>query len=319
MKGFVGFTRRSHLPSRLVQLNTKVDRTLLRVTSEYDTLKRVILGTGVGMKAEPTEIINETTRKTTMTGRYPSGIDTETELRAVETTLTEAGVDVLRPDVLTDAPLVSDQTCPRDLGFMIEDLFFVARSKFGSRNAEMPGIERIIAHLPAENVVQTPPDHHLEGGDVVLAPGLVYVGLGQRSNLKAIEWLAATLAARGIERDVVLVRHEALHLDCCWNVIGPDVALWCPEVAPSMRTISGDAYYPSYQYLRLTRAEQAALAANVLCVMPGCIIGRADPACDRIQSALKIDFNYRVISLTFDCVPSLGGSFRCATLPLCRG
>ena len=46
---------------------------MLRVTSEYDTLKRVILGTGVGMKAEPTEIINETTRKTTMTGRYPSG------------------------------------------------------------------------------------------------------------------------------------------------------------------------------------------------------------------------------------------------------
>ena len=292
---------------------------LLRVTSEYDTLKRVILGTGVGIKAEPTEIINETTRETIMTGRYPSGINTETELRGVETTLTEAGVDVLRPDVLTDAPLVSDQTCPRDLGFVIEDLFFVARSKFGSRNAEMPGIERIIAQLPAENVVQTPPGHYLEGGDVVLAPGLVYVGLGQRSNLKAIEWLAATLAARGLERDVVLVRHEALHLDCCWNVIGPDVALWCPEVAPSMRTISGDAYSPSYQCLHLSRAEQAALATNVLCVMPGCIIGRAHPACGRIQSALKIDFSYRVISLTFDCVPSLGGSFRCATLPLCRG
>ena len=74
-----------------------------------------------------------------------------------------------------------------------------------------------------------------------------------------------------------------------------------------------------WSLLRLTRAEQAALAANVLCVMPGCIIGRADPACGRIQSALKTDFNYRVISLTFDCVPWLGGSFRCATLPLCRG
>ena len=60
-----------------------MDRTLLRVTNEYDTLKRVILGTGVGMRAEPTETINETTRETIMTGRYPSGIDTETELHGI--------------------------------------------------------------------------------------------------------------------------------------------------------------------------------------------------------------------------------------------
>ena len=91
------------------------------------------------MRAEPTETINETMQETIMTGRYPSGIDTETELRGVETTLTEAGVDVLRPDVLTDAPLVSDQTCPRDLGFIQELL--------PSKN-DLPNLSRVVVLPP---------------------------------------------------------------------------------------------------------------------------------------------------------------------------
>ncbi len=111
------------------------------------------------MKAAPTEVVSATLRQTVRAGRYPSGAETEAELHDVEVALKEAGVDVLRPDALPAAPLVSDQTCPRDLGFVINHLFFVARSRFESRNAELPGLERIIARLPAENVVKTPPGH----------------------------------------------------------------------------------------------------------------------------------------------------------------
>ena len=291
---------------------------MLRVTDEFAPLKSVILGTANGMKSAPTEMVNATLRQTVGEGRYPSESETATELSAVESALRQAGVDVLRPEALPAAPLVSDQTCPRDLGFVIDQFFFVARSRFDSRNAELPGLERIIARLPAENVVEAPPGHFLEGGDVVLAPGHLYLGLGQRSNRAAIDWLAATLSGRGVQRKVVQVPHDVLHLDCCWNVLAPDLALRAPAAAGQMRSLEGEAFEPPCHCLRVSRAEQDALTTNVLCVQPGHILGRDHPACARVHAALRTDFGYRVTALRFDCVPSLGGSIRCATLPLQR-
>jgi len=226
---------------------------------------------------------------------------------------------VLSPDTLQDVPMVSDQTCPRDLGFVVDDLFFVARSRFESRNAEIPGLKRIFASLPRDKLIETPQGHYLEGGDVVLAPGHIYVGLGQRSNRKAVDWLAATLAARGVQRTIVLVPHDVLHLDCCWNVIGPDLAIWAREAAHTMITLGGETFTPPHQCLRVSRAEQDALATNVLCVQTNHILGRDHPACARLHTALSADFGYRVTALPFDQVPLLGGSIRCATLPLQRG
>ena len=291
---------------------------MLRVTDEFAPLKSVILGIATGMKSAPTEMVSATLRQTVEEGRYPSESETAAELSAVESALLQAGVDVLRPEALPAAPLVSDQTCPRDLGFAIDQLFFVSRSRFDSRNAELPGLERIIARLPAENVVKAPPGHFLEGGDVVLAPGHLYLGLGHRSNRAAIDWLAATLSARGVQRKVVLVPHDVLHLDCCWNVLAPDLALWAPAAAGQMRSLEGEAFEPPCHCLRVSRAEQDALTTNVLCVQPGHILGRDHPACARVHAALRTDFGYRVTALRFDCVPSLGGSIRCATLPLQR-
>ncbi|MDP7545420.1 MAG: hypothetical protein QGG31_06585, partial [Anaerolineales bacterium] len=80
---------------------------MLRVTDEFSPLKSVILGTGVGMKAAPTELVSATLRQTVRAGSYPAGAETEAELSAVESALRQAGVDVLRPEALPAAPLVS--------------------------------------------------------------------------------------------------------------------------------------------------------------------------------------------------------------------
>ena len=225
---------------------------------------------------------------------------------------------MIRHNGLPDSPLVSDQTCPRYLGFVIDNLFFLSRSRFDSRNAEIPGIEHIIAGLPSESVIETPPRHYLEGGDVVLAPGLIYLGLGQRSYRKAVDWLAATLSARGVQRRVVLVPHDVLHLDCYWNVLGPDLALWAPGATQQIRTLIGETLCPHCRCLRISREEQDALGTNVICTKPGIILSRDHPACARVYAALQSDFGYKVTAIPFDHIPMLGGSIRCATLPLHR-
>ena len=47
------------------------------------------------------------------------------------------------------------------------------------------------------------------------------------------------------------------------------------------------------------------------------VIARDHPDCARVNDTLR-KAGYRVEELRFDAVPSTGGSFRCATLPLNR-
>ena len=67
----------------------------------------------------------------------------------------------------------------------------------------------------------------------------------------------------------------------------------------------------------VSREEAAALATNVLSIAPDTVIARAGPECARVNGELR-KAGYAVLEIPFDGVPSTGGSFRCATLPLQR-
>ena len=158
----------------------------------------------------------------------------------------------------------------------------------------------------------------LEGGDVVLAPGRVFCGLGARSNRAGILWLAEILERYGIKRQIIIVSHDVLHLDCCWNVIHPDLALWSTGSTESFTHLSGASFKMDYETITIDQKEQAALATNVLVISPDHLIARDDPTCERVNRLIESDHNINVQRMRFDSVPSIGGSFRCATLPLVR-
>ena len=83
--------------------------------------------------------------------------------------------------------------------------------------------------------------------------------------------------------------------------------------------LEGAPIHFDFETISVNRAEQAALATNVLVAHPGYILARDDAACEPINQILESRYGFSVERLPFDCVPSIGGSFRCATLPLKRG
>lgn len=288
----------------------------LNVTTECGRLRDVIMGTGAGYHRDPAqvEIVNGKHQRTADTQGHPSEAQLLTEFADFRTTLESAGVTVHQPVLAPDS--VQDQTCPRDIGFVIGDSFVTAGMRVASRVEEIEGIRRTLAHCNG-NQVTVPSGLCLEGGDVIIDTPYIFVGAGQRSDGAAAAFLEQHF---GITHQIIPLPcvqtaqgEDILHLDCTFNPLGLGHALIYPAGLASIP----DLLRTRYKWIEVTRDEADELATNVLSIAPDHVIARSAPSCARVNAELR-RAGYRVSEVGFDSVPSTGGSFRCATLPLLR-
>ncbi|WP_233498580.1 arginine deiminase [Blastococcus sp. TF02A-26] len=100
----------------------------------------------------------------------------------------------------------------------------------------------IYAHHPRFTGVQRlydPSLEHLEGGDVLLlAPGVVAVGVGERTTAGGAERLARRVFARGLAHTVLVVpiaqQRATMHLDTVATMVDVDAMVVYPAVADSL-------------------------------------------------------------------------------------
>lgn len=286
------------------------------VNNEYDRLRHVVIGRieGYHRDAARVEIVNEKQRRLAEEQGYPSLEQLLTEYAAFRAALEATGVTVHEPALAP--PSVQDQTCPRDIGFVIGDVFVAAGMRYESRVAELDPLRPLLATCLGETLA-VPGGIALEGGDVIPADDHLFVGVGQRSDAAGAEFLRQAFSARfevvPLPTSSLADGEDVLHLDCTFNPLGLGHALIYPaglkEIPAVLRA--------RYDWIEVDRAEAAALATNVLSIAPDKLIARADPACARVNAALRAA-GYDVVEVPFDGVPSTGGSFRCATMPLQR-
>ena len=286
------------------------------VTSEYAPLSHVIMGTGVGYHRDPAqvEVVNATQAATFDTTGRPAAAQVEAEFGSFRTALQAAGVTVHEPRLAPNS--VQDQTCPRDIGFVIGDTFVVAGMRSPSRTEEFEGIRHILSDWSGP-VVEVPQGMSLEGGDVIIDGEVVYVGAGQRSDPAGTEFLTSQF---GHSHTIVPLPttpatdgEDILHLDCTFQPLGLGHAL----IYPAGLSHIPETLHSRYAWIEVTQDEATALATNIFSVAPDHLIARTHPACARVNAELRTA-GYRVTEVAFNAVPSTGGSFRCATLPLRR-
>lgn len=287
-----------------------------QVATEFGRLTHVILGTGEGYHRDPAqvEVINATHAATLQAVGHPDPDHVTRDFARVRAALEAAGVRVCQPGLAPDS--VQDQTCPRDIGFVIGTTFVTAGMRSPGRAEEIAGIRHILADWSGPQIT-VPRGIALEGGDVVVDGDLVFAGIGQRSDAAGAEFLAQHFAAT--HRIVPLPTtppdqgEDVLHLDCTFQPLGLGHALIHPaglvDIPPEI--------HDRYHWIEVDRTEAAALATNILSLAPDHILARTHPACARVNATMRAA-GYRVTEVDFDAVPSTGGAFRCATLPLHR-
>lgn len=283
----------------------------LCVTSETGRLRSVIIGYADNFHKTPPAIINETQKEYYFSPARPTRKRVMAEVGSLMETLKQQGIEVLQPEPLDGVP---DQLMTRDIGVVIDNTFVVTQMAQKSRRDEWLGLQPILDEIGTQRIIKVPDDVVLEGGDVIVDNGRLFVGLSQRTGPEG----AAYLASRFPHFEVIPVPlkqlaegENVLHLDCSFVPVGQHSALIYANGLAQLPA----AIAEQYDLIEVTKAEQQLLATNVLSLSPTQVIART--CASRVNGELRRR-GLEVIELPFDDPPKTGGSFRCCSLPLWR-
>jgi len=219
--------------------------------------------------------------------------------------LSDNGTDL---HYLFELPGCPYQIWTRDVAFCIGDRLFVSNMTAKLRQPERTAILNWAVEHKIE--VFELKDGLIEGGDVFCNGDAVYVGISQRTNRTGIDELRQLLPSK-LELISFQLNDWVLHLDVILNLF-PGGAVFCPEgfATPSEVTnlIVGDC-------LVVSRKEAEELATNFLFLNPTTVLSQ--PRHKTLNTWFKRK-GFEVLELDFLELNKLGGSFRCATLPLIR-
>ncbi|MBO4209364.1 arginine deiminase [Micromonospora echinofusca] len=130
----------------------------------------------------------------------------------------------------------------RDSSFWVGDRAGVTSLAMPARRRETTLTGAIYRHHPrfsGTELVYRPELEHLEGGDVLLlAPGVVAVGVGERTTPAGAERLARRVFAAGLAHTILVVpiaqERATMHLDTVCTMVDVDAVLMYPNVAGSL-------------------------------------------------------------------------------------
>jgi arginine deiminase len=139
----------------------------------------------------------------------------------------------------------------RDSSVWLGGTVAVTSPSMPARRRETWLTETIYRHHPrfaGTDVVYSPGEEWLEGGDVLLlAPGVVAIGVGQRTTPAGAETLAARMLSRGLATAVLVVpiaqERATMHLDTVCTMVDVDAVVMYPAVADTLvaHVITADA------------------------------------------------------------------------------
>lgn len=168
------------------------------------------------------------------------------------------GVEVV---IILPDPQRKEGTFTRDIAFAVMQHLFLANMESDVRKPEE---ETVVGWI------KPPKEAIIEGGNVILGNGVVFVGVGDRTNTEAVEWLKTTFSALGISLEVIPLRLKKgiLHLDCAFCPIeerdgSPGLAIIRPQAFSREKDIA--LLKKMYGQMKLvSKGEFYGLGANVL-------------------------------------------------------
>ncbi|MEJ2003421.1 MAG: arginine deiminase family protein [Cyclobacteriaceae bacterium] len=291
-------------------------------------LRTVILGTGESMGGTPLvkEAYDPKSKEHIRKGTFPKEKDVTSELNEFELVLKKYGVEIYRPQVIRDC----NQVFARDIGFVIEDKFIIPQILW-HRRREIDGIEYIIDQIGVEHLLIAPNGVRIEGGDVMPWHDHLLIGYSKhpefsefvvsRTNEEGVEFLRKAfphkkVRAFELKKSDTDAMENALHLDCCFQPIGTDMAIIYPggfkqrEDYVFLETLFGPD-----KLIEITKKEMYDMNSNVFSISPDVIV--SENRFTRLNGILR-EKGFTVETVNYSETAKMEGLLRCSTLPLLR-
>lgn len=287
-----------------------------------------MLGTAAAMGAPPNiqDLYDPSSKKHLLAGTFPKKANLQQALTDLEQVFLRYGVSVVRPDNVVNC----NQIFTRDLGFVVDDIF-VRSNIIPQREKELAGLNSVLTQIPASKQLVFPKKVHIEGGDVIVHNDYIYVGISTspdyaklltaRTNKAAVAALQQAFPhkkVKGFElnKSNTIPHENALHLDCCFQLLGKNFALTCPEgfadrVAYNLLV----THFGNDNIFEVSALEMSQMMCNVVSISPTVVV--SDTLFTRLNTWLR-NRGITVEEVDFSEIGKQGGLFRCVTLPLYR-
>ena len=300
----------------------------LNVNNETSKLKAVVLGTALSLGPTPKleDCYDPKSREHVLNNTYPNEEDLIQEMDEFFQVLRKYNVKVYRPEKIMDY----NQIFSRDIAFVIENKFVFA-NVVKERSKEINGIEHVYNQIDDQHLIRLPDSCRVEGGDVMLWGNYVFIGtytaddyseyITARTNMQAVDVIEKLFPNKTIIPFELLKsnddpRNNALHLDCCFQPVGENKAIICPE---------GFLDKNQYQWIvdlfgadnifEITKEEMYNMHCNIFSIDHNVVV--SDRTFDRLNSWLE-ENNFIVEKIKYTEASKQGGLLRCSTLPLIR-
>ena len=300
----------------------------LNVNNETSKLKAVVLGTALSLGPTPKleDCYDPKSREHVLNNTYPNEEDLIQEMDEFFQVLKKYNVTVYRPEKIMDY----NQIFSRDIAFVIENKFVFA-NVVKERSKEINGIEHVYNQIDDQHLIRLPDSCRVEGGDVMLWGNYVFIGtytaddyseyITARTNMQAVDVIEKLFPSKTIIPFELLKsnddpRNNALHLDCCFQPVGENKAIICPE---------GFLDKNQYQWIvdlfgadnifEITKEEMYNMHCNIFSINHNVVV--SDRTFDRLNSWLE-ENNFVVEKIKYTEASKQGGLLRCSTLPLIR-
>tara|TARA_B110000003_G_C16389967_1_gene433967 strand:- start:80 stop:700 length:621 start_codon:yes stop_codon:yes gene_type:complete len=199
-----------------------------------------------------------------------------------------------------------------------------------NRQDELKGIEDVIKDFDV-GVIKLPEFMHIEGGDVILHNDKLFIGtysdadysslITARTNVQSIDYLKKMLP--NIEIIPIDIRksnrnifENTLHLDCCFQTIGIDKAIICPDGFKKKEDYEFLIKLFGRKNIFLANVKESfMLSSNVFVISPEVVVSHTN--FKRLNLWLE-EKGILVEKVDYSDVSKMSGLFRCSTLPLYR-
>jgi dimethylargininase len=221
-------------------------------------------------------------------------------LRAV---LRGAGARVVNLRELAGHP---NSVFARDAGLTVPDGYIRLRMGLPTRRGEEDWMASALDSLglPCAGRIEKPGT--IEGGDVILAGDVAFVGLSERTNRSGAGQLSRLLKKRGYAVRTISLRPPHLHIGGAMSVVGPRIVLCCRRAFPA-------GFFKGFEVVSIPCPEEA--SANVIALGEGGVI--VEKGCPGTAEALeRSGFSVHSLDLS-EFVKGRGGP-TCLIMPVDR-
>ncbi|MDX1326929.1 MAG: arginine deiminase family protein [Arenibacter sp.] len=300
----------------------------LNIKDETSSLKSVVLGTAVNSGPVPLaeEAYDPKSLQHILAGTYPKEEDMIGEIAAFTAVLEKHNVQVFSPKVIANC----NQIFARDIAFVIEDKLIKANI-LPDREREFDAIKYVLKKIHEDQIIYPPKEVHIEGGDVMPWNDHIFIGtytgpdyadyITARTNKAAVEFLKEkfpnkTVKAFELRKSNTNPKENALHLDCCFQPIGRDMAILHKNgflVEEEYQWLVD--YFGKDKVFEITKEEMYNMMSNVFSISPTVVVSERNFT--RLNNWLR-DRGITVEEIPYAEVSKQGGLLRCSTLPLVR-